>query len=326
MKLWKPEVYQGRRKMRAYFEGWYYKMVDGRGRNVVAIIPGVSFEKDGSAHAFIQVAGSGTGPALYFKYPLEAFRYSEKILDVTIGGSTFKREGLDINACSDINQITGSLKFSGLSPWPVKPGSPGAMGWYAFVPFMQCYHGVVSMDHEIYGSISINGKSINMDGGRGYIEKDWGKSFPRYHIWMQTNHFDVGGASLMCSIANIPWMKRHFDGFIAGFLLNGSLHRFATYTGARLAELEIKADSVSIAIEARNHILEIHTPRQGGIELAAPASGEMIGKLRESLKAVIDVKLFANNSSGKVLLFEGTGSNAGLEIAGNIEQMKNITR
>ena len=24
------------------------------------------------------------------------------------------------------------------------------MGWYAWVPFMECYHGVLSLDHTIY--------------------------------------------------------------------------------------------------------------------------------------------------------------------------------
>lgn len=56
--------------------------------------------------------------------------------------------------------------------------SPGIMGWYAWVPTMECYHGVVSLDHAISGKLMIEDQAHDFNGGRGYIEKDWGKSFP----------------------------------------------------------------------------------------------------------------------------------------------------
>jgi len=32
------------------------------------------------------------------------------------------------------------------------------------------------------------------------MEKDWGKSFPLYLIWLQSNHFDTPETSLMLSV------------------------------------------------------------------------------------------------------------------------------
>ena len=29
--------------------------------------------------------------------------------------------------------------------------SPGIMGWYSFVPFMECKHGIVSINHDLTG-------------------------------------------------------------------------------------------------------------------------------------------------------------------------------
>ena len=48
------------------------------------------------------------------------------------------------------------------------------MGWYRFVPFMECFHGVVSLNHELEGDFLIENQVFSFDGGKGYIEKDWG--------------------------------------------------------------------------------------------------------------------------------------------------------
>ena len=37
------------------------------------------------------------------------------------------------------------------------------MGWYSFVPHMECKHGIVSVNHDLKGNININGKSIDLE-------------------------------------------------------------------------------------------------------------------------------------------------------------------
>jgi tocopherol cyclase len=68
--------------------------------------------------------------------------------------------------------------------------SPIAMGWYSFVPFMECYHGVISLYNNIFGKLSANDRIIDYTDEIGYIEKDWARSFPSSRLWMQTNHFN----------------------------------------------------------------------------------------------------------------------------------------
>jgi hypothetical protein len=61
-KIWKPAIYQGTKVMKGYFEGWYYKFADKSEKNIGALIPGVSFDKEGRhPHAFIRfLDDSGT--------------------------------------------------------------------------------------------------------------------------------------------------------------------------------------------------------------------------------------------------------------------------
>ena len=56
-----------------------------------------------------------------------------------------------------IHKINAQLKFENIIPWPVKLLSPGVMGWYAFIPLMECYHGVLSFNHTIDGYVEIDG-------------------------------------------------------------------------------------------------------------------------------------------------------------------------
>jgi tocopherol cyclase len=182
----------------------------------------------------------------------------------------------------------------------------------------------LSLDHEITGTIYINGDSKDFTGGRGYIEKDWGRSFPRYHIWLQTNHFDTPGTSLMLSIANIPWFNSYFDGFIAGLLYNDRLYRFATYTGARITKLDYDDKQLNIQISSKKHRLKIVTALTGGMELRSPVLGNMSGRLSESLQSEVSVSLHEIHDNDKRPIFQGTGRHAGFEMAGRPEDIASI--
>jgi hypothetical protein len=40
------------------------------------------------------------------------------------------------------------------------------MGWYAWVPRMECYHGVLSFSHPLQGTLTLNGKVMDFSGRR----------------------------------------------------------------------------------------------------------------------------------------------------------------
>jgi hypothetical protein len=201
-----PARYHGRLRGQRppFFEGWYYKLIDPTERHRLAVIPGIFWS--GHPHAFVQVLDGAAGVAHYHDYPVESFWAAEDRFEVHVAGSRFTVNELSLLIDRPGQSITGALRFGGLAPWPVTLTAPGIMGWYAWVPFMECYHGVVSLDHAIYGSLTIDGRQIDFSGGRGYIEKDWGHSFPEAYIWFQSNHFARPGTSLTASIAIIPWL------------------------------------------------------------------------------------------------------------------------
>ena len=318
-KIWKPAMYQGKSTMKGYFEGWYYKLADKEAQNVVALIPGVSFDKEGkNPHCFIQFLDDSGISSHYFSYDIKKFSYSPSKAEINIGDSFFSPTKIAVNIDDKSSSVKGTLNFKDIKPWPVSLFSPGAMGWYAFVPLMECYHGVLSFDHLIEGQLELNRKSIDFSGGRGYTEKDWGRSFPSYHIWIQTNHFNETGTSLMVSIANVPWLRKSFDGFLVGLWHDGRLYRFTTYTGAKIVTFEHDKEKVVIHVQSKRCRLEMEVSHKSGAALRTPVVGEMKGRLSEALNAETKIRLYRIANGMKSLVYEDIGRHAGLEIEGAI--------
>jgi hypothetical protein len=311
--LFYPDAFQGAGRTRNYFEGWYFKMVSADERTALAVIPGISMNAEGQSHAFIQVMDGKACKAQYYPFEASDFRAPPRHFEVELGRNYFSGKSIRL----DLPDLQGDLTFHHTTPWPKMLGAPGIMGWYSFVPFMQCNHGIVSMYHTLQGNISLNGQTISMDGGKGYIEKDWGSSFPKAYTWMQSNHFDrCDRASLMASVAHIPWLGSYFIGFISGFWLEDRLFRFATYTGAR-KYLSIKDEQLELVLKNPKTEIRILAHQAEGTALVSPLSGAMTGKINESLQAVLQVQLLEQGR----LIFEGTGTNAGLEVVGAVDKM-----
>lgn len=320
--LFNPDMYHGRGIRRPFFEGWFYKLVNENMDHVYSVIPGIFFGKDPSrSHAFIQVMDGITGETFYHRYDTREFVADPKDFDILIGSNRFTRDKMILNIMNSDQRVTGYLEFRNTTPWPVSIRSPGIMGWYAYVPFMECNHGIVSLDHTIEGSLEIDGTEIEFSGGRGYIEKDWGTSFPEAWIWVQSNHFGMPKTSVTVSVAKIPWLFSSFRGFIAGFLHDGKLYRFATYTGARLTKIQLIDKYLHLEIDDSKHRLILHTKRGKTGLLFSPHDGDMMERTAESLSAETEVRLIQKNRPTDTILFEGTGKCSGLDINGKLEQI-----
>ncbi|MCL7455360.1 MAG: tocopherol cyclase family protein [Anaerolineae bacterium] len=321
-----PDRYHGRGKEPPFFEGWYYKVVDANEALRYAIIPGVFLSHDPERqHAFVQVLDGRTGQSAYHRYPTGAFWAAKDDFEVRIGPNRFTACDLSLDLQGTELPMKGTLHFRSLNPWPVRLTSPGIMGWYAWVPFMETYHGVVSLDHGIEGSLKIAGQEVDFSGGRGYTEKDWGRSFPSAYVWFQSNHFGRPDISLSASVAIIPWIGRSFPGFIVGLLYNGRLYRFATYSGAEIDNLHISDEEVGWSVSDRRYRLEMRARRTRGGLLQAPTASDMERRVAETLDARVEVRLY-ERQDGLRPIFEGMGRHGGLEASGDLERLVQMWR
>ncbi len=314
-----PAAYHGHGKTNNFFEGWYFKIVSEDKSQAWAVIPGIFRGlASGRDEAFVQVLNGKTGRSWYHVFDPLDFRASESEFDVWVGENHFHSRGASLN----LPQLQGEVKItSDLIPWPVTLASPGIMGWYGLVPFMECFHGLVSFSHHLEGELTVEGQGVSFSGGKGYIEKDWGKNFPSGYIWMHSNHIaNHPDASLVASVAIIPWLNGEFRGFIVGLHHEGRLHRFTTYNRSKELQLRVDDSHVSWRLAGSDGELELKAERKRGGLLHAPLKDAMHQRVEESLDGVIEIKLTEN---GKILL-DSTADIAGIEIFGDIEKLLRI--
>jgi hypothetical protein len=320
-KLTNPLLFQGNLAKKRYFEGWYFKHVSGDRKSVFALIPGVSLSSRGS-YSFVQLIDGATGATRWFSYPIEAFSWSRTRFEIQVGESRFSTEGIDIRLSDGTGSVEGRLRYRGTTPLPFSLSNPGIMGPYAYAPSMECYHAIGSLDHALEGTITVDGRAFDFLGGRGYIEKDWGTSLPRAWVWAQSNDFEKPQTSFAFSLARIPWLGSSFPGFFVLLLEGGRIHRKATYTGARITIARLRGRELTLQVCDRTSILSLHAERSHEGVLLAPEQGAMDRRIGESIDARLRVTL--TDLAGSVL-FDGSGSAAGLEIVGDMSLLGVLT-
>jgi len=314
MRVLRPWAFQGSISRRNYFEGWYFKHVSADKKNVWSFIPGISLSSEGR-HAFIQVLNGSTAESQVYEFDVEKFSASAKELNVQIENSGFTKKGIRLDLQNTSRKIKGHISYHAMEEYPSSTLNPGIMGWYSFVPFMECKHGVVSMFHKLRGGLDINDRYVDFNEGHGYIEKDWGTSFPESWVWLHCNTFNSSQASFTFSVAKIPWRKSFFIGFISFLKLEDRFINLSTWSNAHIEKLEYSGHVLHVRINNRKYKLEIEARNNQAGLLKAPELGSMTRIIKESVDASIELKL--SEHSGNTL-FHDKGSRAGMELIDKI--------
>jgi tocopherol cyclase len=311
MNIWNPEIFQGHLNKKNYFEGWYYKLVSQEGAFSLALIPGVSLNSK-DPHAFIQVFWfiEGTLKTYYVKYPISAFSFDKKSFWIQIGKSTFEKTRVDLNIVLEDLTLTGTLTFQEMTPIKQTFWMPNIMGPFAYLGFMEAYHGVISMSHMISGTLLYQNKIYQFTDGKGYLEKDWGTSFPKEYVWMQSNHFKHTKTSFMFSYAYIPFLKKSFEGLICVLMYEGKEYRFSTYQLSKVKKESLSEKKAYYEIKQGRFTLTIEAIIDATVDLPSPKNGVMDHTIKEGLSGHIDLALYEYDT----LLMKDTGTQAGIEI------------
>lgn len=262
-----PELYQGQKKMNSlnsYFEGWYFRNYSDKYN--ISFIPSISSNGENKS-AFIQVITNSN--SYFVSFPFEEFKFSNYPFYIKIANNFFSKDKIHIDISSDNLFIKGTVNYSNISQIQKSLLSPNIMGPFCYLPFMECNHAILSMKHEVNGSLSINDNLLEFDKGIGYIEKDWGTSFPKNYIWIQANNFKNSETSFFLSIANIPLKLIKFTGFIC-VLNTKKEYRFTTYNMAKIEKIKNNAQTLEIILTKEDIKLSIIAKKGNSNKLIAP--------------------------------------------------------
>lgn len=304
------KYFQGEQRKYPFFEGWYFKQQIEK--DVYAFIPGYSVGEDGLKYPFIQVINHEHSEMFYFE-PQDLW-IKEDQLFVKIGTNVFSEKGLSLSLKGPNLTIQGTITFGDFTVLNKSTYSPSIMGPFSYLSFMECYHGILSMRHSLKGTLVWNGKIIDFTNGIGYLEKDWGSSFPATYLWAQCNQFATSEANFFFSAAEIPFMGSRFLGIISVLHYHGKEYRFATYYGAKIMDIFCEENQLIITIKQKQYILQIKVLQNGGHPLMAPHKGLMNRVIREKASTEMTVTLQKN----KQIVFHQSGIAAGFEQVGNL--------
>lgn len=305
-----PELFQGEKRIKSnnnYFEGWYFKNTNNR--KGISFIPGININEQ-EKKAFIQII---TNDSSYFvNYNIEYFKYKSKPFYIKIGNNFFSKNKIHIDIKDETQNLIvfGDIRYSDSKNISTNFLNPNIMGPFSYIPFMECNHAIINMKNIANGFININNDKLKFDNSIGYMEKDWGSSFPKSYIWCQGNNFKKSNASFMISIAYIPFKNFHFNGIICDLIIDNEEYKFATYNNAKLVEYYIDNNFINIILKKGHYYLNVNSKYTTGPKLAAPIKGKMEKDIFESISATISVTLRKDD----VVIFSDISTNCGMEI------------
>lgn len=289
----KKDIYKNKK---AFFEGWYFK--HQYNDFSMALIPGINIDKNGDKYSFIQVITKDN--SYNIKYKFDDFSISYDKLTIKIKDNIFSINGVVLNIRESGIRIKGRLKYNNITP--IKSN---IMGPFSLIKFMQCNHEIISLYHTVDGNLTINNKEIKINNGIGYIEKDYGSSFPKTYLWIQCNDFQNEKASIMVSIADIPLLGYEFKGCIAAILYKGKEYRMATYNGVKIIDYNKKG----LTIKRGRYKLYIDIEEKNSRNLLAPNKGEMERVINEDIACSARFRFYEK----KKLIFDLNSNNTSYE-------------
>lgn len=290
-----------------FFEGWYLRQTFEDSSLNFSVIFGIHKERE-KREAFIQLIHYTLG-SFYFAYPYESFSYQKNPLYIQIEENYFSEKELVLNIQKEKIQIHINFMFSSWKDIKRTWYAPTIMGPFSYLKKLECYHEIVSLSHNVKGRYQINDLKYLDIQGRGYIEKDFGTSFPKSYLWCQCHTFENKNTNLFLSIATVPIGKLNIKGHIAILDFNQEEIRFATYLASK-AKYQVQEDLIIAELTSSKYRLQVTLQPNHAYELIAPKNSAMNHKMKESIETNIKIALFQD---GK-LIYQDNALGAAMEL------------
>ncbi|MFW5842059.1 MAG: tocopherol cyclase family protein [Bacillota bacterium] len=277
------------------FEGWYVRVLDPvQSINLAFIFAYTGFKDD--PHAFIQVFDGIKHTNTYHRFELDAFDASGDM--VAIGNNILSEDALTIR----LKEMTLDVTFD----YKVHVKKKSAMGFLAKLP-LECYQEILIMTSEVHGNLSYLGASKSIDGS-SYMEKTYGRNFPKRWFWLEANQFD-DEVSLSLSGGSVPTLFFKPFGFTMIIHLKGEELAFGTYNRAKITRKEHNG-IVRFVVTKKPYVITINASLGTPTVLKGPSKyGEMRLDVLESLDASVSLTIKKADN----LLYHGNSLYSGFE-------------
>jgi tocopherol cyclase len=173
-----------------WFEWWYYKLVLPESGDAFYFIYGVvnpwdTAMENPSSRAYVGMGNFAEKAIIEDAYPVSDFSASYRATDVRVQNQHATDESIVGSLVDgDGGQVSWDIQIS-------KRWNFNAMGWAMFVPeITNIFWYPAQADALFTGRINYKGQVYTFENAPGYQDRNWGRSFPEWWVWIVSNHFE----------------------------------------------------------------------------------------------------------------------------------------
>ena len=281
--IYKPTSLQGNFDRDNYFEGWFQKIYSAQHRASFIIIYGYATRNAFDKFGFIQLLIPNRAPEIVY-FAKDEISCDPRHHIVRMGKNTLSTNNIEIRTANM------DIRLNLINNHPIRTFK-NTMGYNYYVPSLPCYHSVLNTRHRVTGEIQYEKVEYTLHSETGYLEKNWGRSFPERYFWMHAVDPMDAEVSLLFSQAEIKWLGRKFIKHVGHLHFEENKIDLRALQNCSISMAPLRKDHLSIYMRSKTLQLEIDIAIGQGVLFKGPNQGSLSKDILHHTDALIDVRL-----------------------------------
>lgn len=301
-----PTGFKNKLSKNGFFEGWFQKIYSKEHQFSLVIIYGYTTGNSPNEFGFIQIL-IPTENAIILYFPKKQITFNPHTHYVTMGENILSFHTIKISH-EDLN-----IELHSPQNFPLK-SLKNSMGYAYYLPNIPCYHSVLNFDYKVRGEIKYQQNTYRFDNAMGYMEKNWGTSFPEKYFWLHALEPNNPNVSLLFSQAEIKWMGKSFIKHVGHLRLNGDELDLRTLTLFNVSYDNTNPENITITIKSKQIKLEMSFSVAKKYMFKGPLKGKLSRDILHHSDSQIDLKIYQNAEIKMYKLFGNFEMIGGLKL------------
>ena len=303
LEKYKPNSIRGTFERNKFFEGWFQKVYSKAHKASFILIYGYATHNSDDAFGFLQILIPNQTPEIIYFPKNEVSCDIEKHI-IRMGKNLLTTELIRI----EINGLSIELNMKNTDPFRTFKNS---MGYTYFIPNLPCYHSVLNSAQSVSGEIQHKGVRYTLNHEIGYLEKNWGTTFPESYFWVHAVDPNNPAISLLFSRAKIVWLGKTYIKHVGYLRFDGQQIELRALKNVTVSNSNISPENRIVQIRSASAQLDLTLEYGREVLFKGPKDGALSRMIAHQTDANIKVSLTYENRSQQFQLvgnFEDIGS------------------
>jgi tocopherol cyclase len=287
LEKYKPNSIRGTFERNKFFEGWFQKVYSKALKASFILIYGYATHNSDNEFGFLQILIPNQTPEIVY-FPKNQVSCDIEKHQFRMGKNLLTTELIRI----DINGISIELNMKNKQPFRTFKNS---MGYTYFIPNLPCYHSVLNTAQSVSGEIKHQGQCYTLDHEMGYLEKNWGTTFPESYFWVHAVDPNNPAISLLFSRAKIVWLGKTYIKHVGYLCYDGQQIELRELKNCAVSNSNISPENRIIQIRSASAQLDLALGYGREVQFKGPKDGALSRMIHHQADAKVEVSLTYEN-------------------------------